>query len=82
MRLNKPFYVVVNPEGTEVVWDWESPMQSQFKHEVVQMVKAQISTAGHTRNSMACGHPVEWWQRCSIKRVLLTTAPMRGRVCA
>ena len=84
MRLNKPFYVVVNPEGTEVVWDWESPMQSQFKHEVVEMVKTQIAFAEQSSNGtrLACGHTAEWWRGCSIRRAMLTIAPLRGRVCA
>ena len=74
MRLDKPFYAVINPDNTEIVWDWETPLQGQTKREAKEAVAMQIKLAEQPGNASntSCGHTAAWWRRCTIQKVVLS----------
>ena len=74
MRLNKPFYALVDPKTNCIMWDPESPITGANKRDVRDERDDVILLIRENRLSDFMGRTIEEWQTYEIRKIKIVEA--------
>jgi hypothetical protein len=69
MKLDHPFWVLVDPAGKEIVWDYEGPLTSDQEDDLADVLEHRIQHA--EKHGAAQNHDSAWWKAVTIQKVTL-----------
>ncbi len=79
MKLNTPFWALIDPSGTEIVWDWEAPYQGK-RQEIVTARQRAIEHAERTDRREYQERPLVFWKACTVQKIVvqIVVKPVRS----
>jgi hypothetical protein len=69
MKLNQPFWALIDPTGRNVVWGHEDPIIGQSKADVKWRLEFYKRLA--IKHGNICNQDASFWRGCQIKRVIV-----------
>ena len=78
MKLNKPMWVLLDPEKQEAAWDWESMITGTSRRNIESQRKHFIELANQmTSDCGYAGRSARQWKALKAVKVILTNAPTK-----
>ena len=77
MKLNKPMWVALTPDGTELVYNWEDPVMHERKRDVEKELKRMAELADSSNIGTVAGRTELQWKQSLVAKVVLVRAKER-----